>query len=43
MLLRRMADTRPDLVSEALPRLAADRATAEATDNALMDVDEAAF
>jgi len=28
VLLRRMADTRPDLVTDALPRLAADRAEA---------------
>lgn len=30
VLLRRMADTRPDLVREALPRLSADRAEAHA-------------
>jgi hypothetical protein len=30
VLLRRMADTRPDLVRDALPRLAADRAEAHA-------------
>ncbi len=30
VLLRRMADTRPDLVLEALPRLSADRAAAHA-------------
>jgi hypothetical protein len=30
VLLRRMADTRPDLVLEALPRLSADRAEAHA-------------
>ena len=30
VLLRRMADTRPDLVADALPRLAADRAEARA-------------
>jgi hypothetical protein len=30
VLLRRMADTRPDLVLEALPRLSADRAEARA-------------
>lgn len=30
MLLRRMADTRPDLVASALPRLGADRAAARA-------------
>lgn len=30
MLLRRMADTRPDLVADALPRLGADRAEAHA-------------
>lgn len=30
VLLRRMADTRPDLVAEALPRLGADRAEARA-------------
>ena len=30
VLLRRMADTRPDLVLDALPRLAADRAEAHA-------------
>jgi hypothetical protein len=30
VLLRRMADTRPDLVTEALPRLSADRAEARA-------------
>ena len=30
VLLRRMADTRPDLVLEALPRLSADRAQARA-------------
>ncbi|HEX2073134.1 MAG TPA: hypothetical protein VHF92_05060 [Geodermatophilus sp.] len=30
VLLRRMADLRPDLVAEALPRLAADRAQAHA-------------
>jgi hypothetical protein len=30
VLLRRMADTRPDLVADALPRLAADRAEAHA-------------
>jgi hypothetical protein len=30
VLLRRMADVRPDLVAEALPRLAADRAQARA-------------
>jgi hypothetical protein len=30
VLLRRMADTRPDLVTDALPRLAADRAEARA-------------
>jgi hypothetical protein len=30
VLLRRMADTRPDLVFEALPRLSADRAEAHA-------------
>src|SRR3954470_13979522 len=30
VLLRRMADTRPDLVTSALPRLSADRAQARA-------------
>ena len=30
VLLRRMADTRPDLVADALPRLAADGAEARA-------------
>ncbi|MGH8838685.1 MAG: acyl-CoA dehydrogenase C-terminal domain-containing protein, partial [Jiangellaceae bacterium] len=28
---------------QVLPRLSAERAVAEATDNALMDIDEAAF